>query len=306
MLKGREAWDEERAYLWDIIHSRSTSPAPPIEADATERHITPQELLDWIDTPDLAFHDLERITERSRVLVPIYEQARAEQLVQARQVKEWIASPTSAQLLVHGAYESRRYVSGLSLFCSSLVRSLADRAPRFIPLIFFCGLHVDDRTDEYTGGLAIIQSLICQLICQYDFDTRMLSHEVSEELIQLGDIDELCSLFGWLVRQLPRYVVLFCLIDGIVYYEREEFEGDMGLVLVSILKISVDQSNRAAVKVLVTSPTKTTSVRLPFPDDLILSMESMPHSNIVASRGRLERQLREGHEDIVEEEESEA
>jgi len=247
----------------------------------------------------VAAHDLKCINEKRQTWVPMNEQARAEQLIRSRQIKDWMVSPTSSQLLVHGDYEGKRYVSGLSLFCSSLVQSLAAKAPQFIPLVFFCGLHTDRNTDDYTGGLAIIQNFICQLLCQFDFDTKLLADAVDEDRVRHGDIHELCSLFEWLVNQLPRSVVLFCLIDGIIYYERREFEDDMGLVLVTLLRISDEQSTQAVVKVLITSSTRTSSVRKPFPDELILSMESMARSDMTASKWRLERQLRESQEQWV-------
>ncbi|KAK0719490.1 hypothetical protein B0H67DRAFT_551839 [Lasiosphaeris hirsuta] len=284
------------AALRDAISSRAPSPIPQADLTAVPQCISSQALLDWIDIPDLATQDMAYIEERRRVRVPAHEQARAEQLIRTRQIKEWLASPSSTQLLVHGNYRGKRHMSGLSLFCLTLAQSLADRAPRFLHLVFFCGLHTDSFTDDYTGGRAIIQSFIGQLLCQYNFDGTLLANEVSEGLIQLGDVGELCDLFELLVHRLPS-VVLLCLIDGIVYYEREEFEEDMELVLVTLLKLSNEQNTRAAVKVLITSPTKTTDVRQPFPDELVLSMGAMAGAgNMAPSRGRLLRELSEEYD----------
>ncbi|KAF8853903.1 hypothetical protein BDZ45DRAFT_62075 [Acephala macrosclerotiorum] len=300
---------EERAAFLSIIEagilSRPASPNPPpydsVSVNAVERsrHIEPQELLDWIDIPDVASADLERLNERRQTWVLGNEQARAEQLVRSSQFKDWMVSGASSQLLVHGDYEGQRYVSGLSLFCSSFVQSLAAKAPlpHFIPLIFFCGLHTDRYTDKHTGGRAIIQNFICQLLCQFDFDTRMLATEkLDEGLIQRGDVDELCKLFQWLVSQLPRSVVLFCLLDGVVYYERKEFEDHMGFVLEAFLRISAEQNTQAAVKILLTSPSRTSYIRKPFPDELVLSIECMARSDIASSKWRLERELNESQE----------
>ncbi len=132
----------------------------------------------------MATDDLRRINKKRQTWVPGNEQAQAEQLVQSGQLKGWMVSATSSQLLVHGDYEGRQYMSSLSLFCTSLFESLAARGPRFIPLVFFCGLHTDRSTDEHTGGRAIIQTFICQLLCQFDFDTRTLASEkLAEDLI---------------------------------------------------------------------------------------------------------------------------
>jgi len=259
-----------------------------------EQYIEPQELLDWIGIPDAASDDRKRINERRQMWVPSNEQARAEQLIRSTQFKDWMVAGTSSQLLVHGEYEGQRYVSGLSLFCSSFVQSLEARAPRFIPLIFFCGLHTDPFTDQHTGGRAIIQNFVCQLLCQFDFDTRLLaSKKLDEHLIQLGDVDELCKLFQWLVSQLPRSVVLFCLLDGVGYYERTEFEHDMGFVVEKLLRISAEQKTQAGVKILLTSSNRTNYIRQPFPDELVLSIESMARADMVPSTSRLERQLNE-------------
>ena len=268
--------------------SRASSPAPQHDLAAAHQYISSQTLLDWIDIPDLASSDMEYIAERRGVRVPPHEQARAEQIVRTQQFRNWLASPSSAQLLIHGNYDRQRYISGLSLFCQTLAESLVERTPHFLHLIFYCGLHVDD---EYAGGRALIQSFICQLLCQHDFDSALRSSEVAQQLVEFGDIEELCKLFEMLVYRLPREVVLLCLIDGVVYYEREEFEDDIGLVLATLLKLSCEQGTHAAVKVLITSPTKTVDVRQPFPDELILSMESLAGSGMVASRERLVREL---------------
>jgi len=289
---------EDRATFLGIIStlSRPASPNPP-PYDSTmelEQYIEPQELLDWIGIPDAASDDRKRINERRQMWVPSNEQARAEQLIRSTQFKDWMVAGTSSQLLVHGEYEGQRYVSGLSLFCSSFVQSLEARAPRFIPLIFFCGLHTDPFTDQHTGGRAIIQNFVCQLLCQFDFDTRLLaSKKLDEHLIQLGDVDELCKLFQWLVSQLPRSVVLFCLLDGVGYYERTEFEHDMGFVVEKLLRISAEQKTQAGVKILLTSSNRTNYIRQPFPDELVLSIESMARADMVPSTSRLERQLNE-------------
>jgi hypothetical protein len=117
--------------------------------------------------------------------------------------------------------------------------------------------------------------------------------DFEEDPIRAGYIVELCRLFEFLVKQLLKNVVLFCLLDGVVYYQRNEFIDDMGYVLVKLLQISEDQDMQATVKILLTSPTRTNCVRKPFPDERILSMALMAHVDTAPSATRLERQLRE-------------
>lgn len=285
----------------EAVSRRSPMPTHPSGAQigcspASQRSITSEDLLLWIAAPELLAHDLQKITERRKVQVPEQEQVRAEQLIRTAPMREWLTAPTSSQLLVHGNYDRRAYISGLTLFCMTLTSTLAERASRFIPLIFFCGLHAEAMdVDAHTGGRAIMQSFIRQLLQSYDFGSnQMPTLHFDDKKIQLGDVGELCKLFEALVRALPSHVVLFCLVDGISYYERDEFKEDMAVVLSAILKLSDDSSVSVPVKVLVTSPTKTAEVRQPFPDHLILSMDAMARSGLVASSSRLEREMGTG------------
>lgn len=268
----------------------ATAPTPNIQ-----HLLTPDELLTCIGIPEILAEDLHHLAEKRIIKVPAQEQARAEQLIRTSQVREWLTGPTSSQLLVHGNYDRRAYVSGLSLFCMSLTHSLAERVPRFIPLAFFCGLHTEPRADPHVGGRALIQSFICQLLCQFDFNSGgiPMGPEALDE-VQQGDLRALCRLFELLVHMLPNTVALFCLVDGVVYYERDEFRDDLGWVLMTILRLSDQAGTQSPVKVLLTSPMRTAVVRQSFPDELILSMEGMARADLVASSSRLEREMSSG------------
>lgn len=269
----------------------------PALAQNVQHLMDPNELVNCIGISDILSQDFQRLAEKQKVAVPAAEQARAEQLIRTSQIREWLTSPTSSQLLVHGNYDRRAYISGLSLFCMSLANTLAERVPRFIPLVFFCGLHTEALQDAHTGGRALIQSFIRQLLSQYDFNGGNIP-VTPEDLddVQNGDLRSLCTLFERLVQMLPKSVALFCLVDGVVYYERDEFLEDLGRVLMSILQLSDQEGVHAPVKVLLTSPTRTAVVRQPFPDDMILSMEGMVRADLVASSSRLGRELSSGIE----------
>lgn len=71
-----------------------------------------------------------------------------------------------------------------------------------------------------------------------------------------------------------------------MYYEREDFREDMERVLRTILQVSADHTTSAAFKVLIMNSTKTTDVRSPFPEQLILSMDSMTQASATASGSR--------------------
>ncbi|RMJ07753.1 hypothetical protein CDV36_012649 [Fusarium kuroshium] len=223
---------------------RSVSPMPDTTSawqppPNTRYYISPEELWRLLSVPSLEVEDSEFVNSRAGLL-PSDERAQTEQLVKCRQFLEWAVSPTSTRLLVHGDFEGRPYVSALSLFCVTLFESLKESPSRFIPLIFFCGLHVNALTDPHAGGRALIKCFISQLLRQRPFDTSALQTD-DEEVVRRGDISGLCNLFWWLVAQLPADQTIFLLIDGVGYYEREDFEVDTGHVLDALLTPREDE-----------------------------------------------------------------
>jgi hypothetical protein len=192
-----------------------------------------------------------------------------------------------------------------------------------VSLAWFCGRHLDanvsedsDDSDRYSSddydsddseenysdpGLKMIRkmtkSFIAQLLHQHDFPVLPVNPPAIDlASLQNGDVEELLTLFRWLVRQLPEDITFFCLVDGIAYYEREEFEDPMVEVLESILALTVDDNVRAAVKLFVTSPWPTDIVRAGFEDedgkeDFILSMKGLPRLGWAPSEARLQREL---------------
>lgn len=196
-------------------------------------------------------------------------------------------------------------MSALSLFCASLAFNL-DSHPRIIRLLFFCGLYSEfgggSRSGEYdnddcdSGGRALMSSFICQLLCAHDFGLELPFRPEVEDTILYGDIEELCDIFGTLVRQLPRGIVLVCVIDGAAYHERREFLDETAVVLAHILRLSAESSVLAVFKVLITSPTPTIHIRQPFPDEMILSMAAMGDAEWEPSQARLNRFLSNGQD----------
>lgn len=264
---------------------------PP--APVTEWYINPQELWRLLNISSLDIEDMQFIEER-RERFPSKDRARAEQVVRTHQFNNWIIAPTSTKLLVHSDFGGTQYVSPLSLFCSTLSQHL-QRKENFISLVFFCGRHVEKRDGASFGGTAMVKSLIAQLLlCQQHLDTRHIHYEVSLNEVQSGDLNALCSFFICLLRRLPKAVTVFCLIDGIGYYERDETRAGMLQALECVLRATFDKSVPAVVKVLATSVSSTHKVRGYFHKDEILSMVAMARGGGAPSGQRLERHLSGG------------
>ncbi len=246
---------------------------------------------------DLDERDMQYVGQQA-ARVPSNQCERAEQLAMAPRFRDFVSTLDSTMLLVHGDFEGTNYVSALSLFCLTLMRTLTSM-DKFRPLIFFCGCELNDEdgsASSFSGGQAIIWSLIVQLLRQDTFDTRVLHKEVDLNRIQDGDLEELCELFMWLVCLLPENMTLFCIIDGIKYYERPEYAESTGLVLSCLLELTRNSTLRGVFKILITSPSPTTIVRRHEAFDgggNIISMASLPRSSLGPSHLRLARQLGE-------------
>ncbi|KAH8746441.1 hypothetical protein F5882DRAFT_471415 [Hyaloscypha sp. PMI_1271] len=306
---------------------RSSPLSPPTPLPHPQPHpqglcLTKEGLFILLNISDIDIVDLQQIAENKELLATPEDRARSEQIVQNQLFKTWIVSPISARLLVHGDFGGQQRTSALSLFCTTLTHVFRSKS-RFVSLVWFCGRHLgsnvsgdsddsdryssdgydsDDSEGSYSGPCLrmirkMTKSFIAQLLHQYDFPVLSLNPPTTDlASLQNGDVEELCTLFRWLVRQLPEDVTFFCLVDGIAYYEREEFEDPMLEVLESILALTVDDNVRAAVKLFVTSPRPTDTVRAGFEDeddkeDFILSMKGLPRLGWAPSEARLQREL---------------
>lgn len=139
----------------------------------------------------------------------------------------------------------------------------------------------------------MIQTFLCQLLNQCDFGPQ---YQVNQELelIRAGDVKELYRMFESLFRRADPSLCVFCIIDGVVFYERDEFLQDLGDVVLMIVKLSAEHDTHMPIlKVLIASPTKTSVVRRLFTDDQIFSMTTMSEYIEDPSPMRVERRLKE-------------
>ncbi|KAI1129504.1 hypothetical protein F5Y10DRAFT_264043 [Nemania abortiva] len=261
--------DAQIALIAQLLGAMATRNQPTELHTPVTRPTTPgqirvnQEALEMIlDIPELDIQDMRQIEAEASKMDPD-QRAQAEDIVKTQQFKGWVISPTSSKLLVHGNFSGLPiYSSALSLFCISLTTHIRDRE-RFYSLVFFCGLHLhqsENSEESHVGGRAMIKSLIAQLLRQYEFNTRSMPGGI----LPLTEINELCALFGWLVGQLPPNITLVCFIDGIEYYERDEYLQEMEEVLAYVLELIIESKIAVDFKVMVTSPGRTRIVRQPF------------------------------------------
>ncbi|KAF3054786.1 hypothetical protein GL218_07411 [Daldinia childiae] len=288
------------------FQSRSCSPQPVLPQIETL-----DEVWEALQIPDIDHIDLNYITKKAGSL-PFEDRGRAEQVVDTRQFKQWMLSDKhwiysgnqwvrlsqnndvsgrTMKLLVHGDYDSNDNISPFSVLCASLMGILRSQK-NFISLVFFCGRHLDG--DESPGSLAMIRSLVGQLLQQSPSYPSGLAQHVSMQDVRGGDVQELCKLFGCLIRQLPSTVTVFCVIDGIGFYEREQYKDDMEEILVFILSLAEDEEQGVdtAIKLFLTSPQPTRYVRAVFQEGVsLLNMAAVPDVAQGPSSVRFNRQI---------------
>lgn len=236
-----------------------------------------QTLLQLLGVPDVSASDLVKVNDLANTLSQKAKR-KADRVVQTESFGRWMKSLKPAKLLIQGDFRGSRTVSPLSLLTANLTEVARADPSRFVTLVFFCACHLDPEEDAFTGGRALIQSLISQLLLQQPvINISPSPWELHPERIGQGDLQQLCQLFGLLVNRLPSEITLFCFIDGVVFYERDGLIAEAQFVLSEILRVVGGHIAQANVKLLITSPWRTEMAHQFFQDDHeVLHMQAMP------------------------------
>jgi hypothetical protein len=165
-------------------------------------------------------------------------------------------------MLVNGNCDGDK-LSPLSFACGIFATSLGSFNGALV-LSFFCGMHLSERTEEVGAGHMLV-SLISQLLMgyhQFDFKFRKSwgYKNAHLEINSPSRMDALCALFCELVRQLPEDRIVFCLLDGIQYYELDDRREDTYKAIYQILELMFNGSIKAMFKLLIATPARSTAV----------------------------------------------
>lgn len=227
--------------------------------------------------PDAAQLDVNRTLSAGRVF-DLHEQERTEYLMISSRFKQWLTSRYSKVLLVNGNADTSNRCSPLSFACGLLVSSLGS-FPSTITLSFFCALHTDS-SDPETGSRMMLASLVCQLLEKYPhFDLSFLAADQKYDL-QDHEVNTLCKLFENLLRQLPEGQLVFCMVDGVSYYEYRDRRDDTCKVLAMLVALTEDEKLKAVIKLLISSPTASRYVSdVVDRKDIYTLPETIEHTN---------------------------
>ena len=207
--------------------------------------------------------------------------ARVNYLITTSQFQSWLTGRDSDILLVDGhcGEESLGRIAPTSILCAGLIGALASPSddsalsfPEYPPAVlqFFAGQHVMSN-DTLRGPHGLMRSLIDQLLFnwpdQNDLpDLGFLKSDPSKWVSEYSSqTTNLCHLFERLVMQLGSASSMYCIIDGVSYFETQlqGWVGDLETIVDCFLGC-IDRmrgyKGACAVKFLLVSAGKSTRI----------------------------------------------
>lgn len=193
------------------------------------------------------------------------EQQRAAAVMQEPAFQQWFKTSGSQTLVVDSMEGEMGPTSHLSYLCAMLQQNL-ESLQVAVPLSFFCGWHASPG-DNLEGASGIMRSLISQLLGQrWNFDCSFINLAFLDQ-VRSHDISYLCLLFRNLLTSVTS-TTIFCLIDGISWYDTSRRSGDVG-TLMTYMRDLVEETNQADsaidLKLLITMPKACPSQSMWFP-----------------------------------------
>ncbi|KAI0860096.1 hypothetical protein F4860DRAFT_504327 [Xylaria cubensis] len=190
----------------------------------------------------------------------------ARYLMQREEFKEWFFSSDPSLLAVNGNLDnsSGSKISPLSLVCAEMVNFL-EGIDNEVILYFFCS---EDMMSEngLPGPQKIMRSLLAQLLSFLHQQSDSLSnrHGLSlafmesqrwQKQLRSLNLVTLCDTFWNLIQQM-RPITVFCIIDGLSLYEKEEWRDDVLFLVRELEEMVRDAKLRPRLKILITYVTR--------------------------------------------------
>ncbi|KAM7188349.1 hypothetical protein V8F33_010689 [Rhypophila sp. PSN 637] len=271
------------------------------------------ELLNILSVDHLTSLNDETIILRRGRSLPDDALCRTASMIQTREVQNLLNYPEPGVVAVDGCADRAQVarISPISFVCANLAQALRQNLNPV--LAFFCGQHVNlTPDDDLQGPQGLVRGLLSQLVlalvqngwmgetggialpvgspcgtgsrpsdtAQHFFyttdQTGGFQKDNSDSDGTILSLPDLCQLFHGLLRLIPPDTFVFCIVDGISYYERDIWRQDYDQVLTMFGDIVTDSTLACLFKVLLTSPTN----RMQLPHDVI------PHQKVELRRIR--------------------
>lgn len=192
--------------------------------------------------------------------LPKHDQDRVVAIMRSHKLQKWITATDSSALFINANHKGSARKQPTSFICAKLANSLmlspknAQSEHRMsLALAFFCGEHLQ-KDDPDSGPAGMMRSLLAQLLLAYrDFDLRTIQRMQD---LNYDDVNDLCDIFDLLIMQLPHYIVVFCVVDAISFYEDSPTVCEEASIVVRTLVDGVEQTKESGCtfKLLLMSP----------------------------------------------------
>ncbi|KAM0473505.1 hypothetical protein ACHAP7_008171 [Fusarium lateritium] len=208
--------------------------------------------------------------------------AQASYLLTTPRFQSWLTGPFSDIVLVDGhCSESVGKVAPTSVFCAGFIESHSvqkqeSKSQALVQqpdaiLSFFAGEHVT-ASSGLCGPFGLVRSLVDQLLFYWpgpDLPDLSFLERSFMQLAEEGqlDIQDFCDIFEELLSRLDPNSEIWCVIDGISFFETtlHGWKDDMAIIIDSFIRCVTDAAtarNRAgSVKFLLVSPVKSATTR---------------------------------------------
>jgi hypothetical protein len=254
--------------------------------------------------------DVEKVLQLRSKINPAAE-AEAVSLLQTAVFRDWLHPDHSDVLLIDGAggavefidYPER--VSAKSILCAVFLSQLTRFQPNCFKIYFFCGLHSSKEDALSDGPRGLMRGLLCDLA----------NEAYKRKLLQLGfikdkryrdglqqqDIRYFCDAFYKILQHMNLGAALdlpiYCVIDGIAQYEKQEWLEDLGIVMGMFRTILNDTELVPYFKLLLTGPHRVRHVHemVGLPPDKRLPAKPA----IVGEDPRAQREMQSDAEQIL-------
>ena len=186
----------------------------------------------------------------------------ANSFLRSHQFRKWSKLTRPEFLLVDGGLEppGPERLSAMSFVCASLIAGLIRLQGNIVCLHFFCGLYTFSSGD-LTGPSGLIRSLVCQIAMEHirrkTLSLNFIDSRSFKDAIERHDLAALCETFRLLVGQLPLDTPVYCIVDGISWYEAPETLYELKLVVDKLRELVADDRLCPVLKVLMTSANRS-------------------------------------------------
>ncbi|KAJ9604441.1 hypothetical protein H2200_011277 [Cladophialophora chaetospira] len=189
-------------------------------------------------------------------------------MTSSNKIREWLMSSRSRVLLINGNSSAIESVSPTTFLASRLLTTL-ERMRSVISIYYFCSLHTPSSREHESNGTGMLRCLLVQLLeAGKPWNLSFLSEDDLDNL-DGADLEALRNLVHNLIKRLPEKTVLFCVIDAVNFYERDDTRDDF-LAVIDQLVFEVERSRKITIKVLFTCHLRSVFVREYVDDEDVL------------------------------------